>query len=402
MWRRQLLFVLAVAVFSWTHASGEEMGNGNKMGRINLFQIVTFPNDACIGSGKNGTCYTSTECSNRAGTSAGSCAQGYGVCCTFTAGCGNTFSENCTYFDSSTVTAGSCAATVCKCNTNICQMRLDFNTFTITGPSTASTSIGLQTFGNVIGTGNAVSSASQCLTDTFSVSSPGTTNPPVICGTNTGQHMYVDVCQDCVDLTFQLGSTAVGTTLATRAYSIKVTQYACDYSNLAPSGCTQYYFGATTASVQTYNFAGGQHLANQRQQICVRRERGQCRICWTATTITDFAVSGKTNAASGKVGTKCCGYGTDGMQTTGYDCVLIPGALKATNTAIVGTENICGRSAGLVTVNGMTSTTVCSKTCPFKISFLSDAYEYQGATNEEATKADAGFRLTYIQDAMNC
>ena len=59
--------------------------------------------------------------------------------------------------------------------------------------------------------------------------------------------------------------------------------------------------------------------------------------------------------------TKCCGYGTDGMQTSGYDCVLIPGALKATNTAIVGTENICGRSAGLVTVNGMTSTTVCSK-----------------------------------------
>ena len=49
------------------------------------------------------------------------------------------------------------------------------------------------------------------------------------------------------------------------------------------------------------------------------------------------------------------------MQTSGYDCVLIPGALKATNTAIVGTENICGRSAGLVTVNGATSTTVCSE-----------------------------------------
>ena len=51
-----------------------------------------------------------------------------------------------------------------------------------------------------------------------------------------------------------------------------MTQYACDYSNLAPSGCTQYYFGSTTASVETYNFNGGngQHLANQRQQICVR------------------------------------------------------------------------------------------------------------------------------------
>ena len=58
----------------------------------------------------------------------------------------------------------------------------------------------------------------------------------------------------------------------TEVLSSKVTQYACDYSNLAPSGCTQYYFGSTTASVETYNFNGGngQHLANQRQQICVR------------------------------------------------------------------------------------------------------------------------------------
>ena len=36
------------------------------------------------------------------------------------------------------------------------------------------------------------------------------------------------------------------------------------------------------------------------------------------------------------------------------------------------------------------------------ITFLSDAYEFQGATNEEATKTDAGFRLTYIQDSTNC
>ena len=49
-----------------------------------------------------------------------------------------------------------------------------------------------------------------------------------------------------------------------------MTQYACDFSNLAPTGCTQYFYGSTTDSVQTYNFAGGQHLANQQQQICVR------------------------------------------------------------------------------------------------------------------------------------
>ena len=46
------------------------------------------------------------------------------------------------------------------------------------------------------------------------------------------------------------------------------------------------------------------------------------------------------------------------------------------------------------------------RNCPFKISFLSDAYEYanDGATNanEEVLALDAGFRLTYIQDATNC
>ena len=47
--------------------------------------------------------------------------------------------QNITYFESSTVTAGSCTAQVCPVSSNICQMRLDFNTFMIMGPSTKST-----------------------------------------------------------------------------------------------------------------------------------------------------------------------------------------------------------------------------------------------------------------------
>ncbi len=43
----------------------------------------SFPNAACSGSGtKNGTCYTQAECSSLGGTNAGSCASGFGVCCT--------------------------------------------------------------------------------------------------------------------------------------------------------------------------------------------------------------------------------------------------------------------------------------------------------------------------------
>ena len=50
-----------------------------------------FKNDPCDATTKNGTCYTASECEQRGGVNAGSCAQGYGVCCT----CEK--SEDCSY-----------------------------------------------------------------------------------------------------------------------------------------------------------------------------------------------------------------------------------------------------------------------------------------------------------------
>ena len=45
--------------------------------------MVRFPNSVCAGNnGYNGTCYSAEECSSRGGSSGGSCANGYGVCCT--------------------------------------------------------------------------------------------------------------------------------------------------------------------------------------------------------------------------------------------------------------------------------------------------------------------------------
>ena len=53
---------------------------------------------------------------------------------------------------------------------------------------------------------------------------------------------------------------------------IKITQYDCDYNNLAPDGCTQYFWGATSDVVRTYNFQNdpARHLADQNQNICIR------------------------------------------------------------------------------------------------------------------------------------
>ena len=110
----------------------------------------------------------------------------------------------------------------------------------------------------------------------------------------------MDASQQCNTLNFNLGTTAIGTSIGTRSWSIKakniylkiksgkhfegnkknsqVSQYSCSYSNLAPTGCTQYFYDATgTGTVQTYNYNGGIHLANQEQTICIREERAFCR-----------------------------------------------------------------------------------------------------------------------------
>ena len=51
---------------------------------ISVFNIVKFPNDACNTTlGLAGVCYTATECASLGGSSSGSCASGFGVCCTF-------------------------------------------------------------------------------------------------------------------------------------------------------------------------------------------------------------------------------------------------------------------------------------------------------------------------------
>jgi hypothetical protein len=52
-----------------------------------------------------------------------SCNPGHNRHFPVTLGCGGTSSQNCTYFESSgTVGAGQCAATICKCSSDICQV----------------------------------------------------------------------------------------------------------------------------------------------------------------------------------------------------------------------------------------------------------------------------------------
>ena len=59
---------------------------------------------------------------------------------------------------------------------------------------------------------------------------------------------------------------------------------------------------------------------------------------------------------------KCCGYGTNGQMTIGYDCVIIPiPTLKATAGQLIpgASDEFCGRA--LASKSNMGPATICCK-----------------------------------------
>ena len=122
--------------------------------------------------------------------------------------CGSRTSENCTYLvqpaTTSTPSVDPCTYTICKCSPNVCRIRFDFNASPVKWHSVfhilLRVWIWFQTFqiaGPAVGTTTAVATGAtrriggrigDCLSDTFSITSPGNSGSPVICGFNTGQH----------------------------------------------------------------------------------------------------------------------------------------------------------------------------------------------------------------------
>lgn len=202
-----------------------------------------------------------------------------------------------------------------------------------------------------------------------------------------------------------LGTTAVGTTLATRSWSVRVTQLECGSSNLAPAGCTQYFYGNEAGTIKTYNYAGGLHLANQQQVQCIRREKGNCKICYAAVALTDFSVSG---GGEKKFVTKsCCSYGADGKGSV-YDCVVIDGLSTSKGQPLSKGQgqNICGQG-GLQTKGEADADTVnkqktlCSKRQPFQVRFQSDNWE-QSADEIAKDFPQIGYNLAYTMSSTGC
>lgn len=379
----QLIYlILAVSSVYCAGNDDDEIARNEKL--ISTFQIVRFPNDVCVGSNsRNGTCYTSAECSDKSGTSSGSCADGFGVCCTFlVTTCGSSSSENNTYWAVSSPTTGqTCGLTICPSSDEICSIRLDFTKFVITGPSTRAAHQTSRRFGQTSGVINSElagsSWAGNCLVDSFSVqgASPSS-NPPVTCGTQTGMHVYVEADPDrCNRLTFNIADgtptsitisngRGITSVASSRAWDIRAQMIECTSLTLPPAGCTQYFYGGTKYIMNSANWlttdsatsVSTWHLANQHDRFCIRRERGYCIGCFVAAAVTDFQLSGNQNDGFHyTVPGGCCGYGTTaggifGLNAAtdetagagfhiaaenvfgyGYDCIIIPGAFGPSN-----------------------------------------------------------------------
>ena len=130
--------------------------------RLTAKHSPRFPNTECSSLENNlsGVCYTMKECARRNGRASGQCAAGFGVCClceyllktvkvygidtsilAVVVGCGGSSGENITYFSSEesgtliepSSMAEACPTTICKMDDGICQLRLDFLTFSMIG-----------------------------------------------------------------------------------------------------------------------------------------------------------------------------------------------------------------------------------------------------------------------------
>ena len=79
---------------------------------------------------------------------------------------------------------------------------------------------------------------------------------PIVCGRNTGHHMYIDAGS---------GNSPTSITFITtgnfeRAFKMKITQIECGAVNRGVEGCLQYHTGVS-GTISSFNYIGRLRLA---------------------------------------------------------------------------------------------------------------------------------------------
>lgn len=451
--RLGLLF--SITFFAASIAVNNDKAADRTKKHFSLFSVVTFKNDECTsessltGGARQGTCYSTTECNDKNGMKSGNCASGFGVCCLFieNSGASATVQQNRTYLRNSeypNVKAATAAETIAytmqKMTSDICQIRLDFNAFVIAGPA--------NTKENVPGT----TSTSHCNADQMTLVQTGGDEMPIICGSITGEHLYVDLGMAAADTSVlqiktYLIAAAPGATIANRIWDIKTSQIECYASYRAPQGCHRYFtqdygkiislnFLWVTGTTRTDQSATagqntGVELAGQKINTCIRRSKGMCcveyQVCQTYAGI----------ALTQTIGTLGTNLGTEGIYSEGWsidtqtgpfvidgtednvgmvdtqcsgDYVEVPsswsGACNGMSSRVTINTRYCGARFGanfMASITIMAHGPVCDCSEPFNVRHHSDLSDDLGGTarvaqdDAQALIPHRGFCLDFTQ-----
>lgn len=466
-----LLVFLAVVILTNVNGIPEgDVSAGSDLSRnkkhFSLFSVVTFKNEECssestfTGGVVQGTCYTATECTDKKGTKSGNCASGFGVCCIFISAtsASATISENRTYIRNklfpATDTEGAGTTieyTISKMQSDVCQLRLDFQTFIIAGP--ANTDENIADGPTTLGT--------HC-NDQFSVTLTSNFKVPILCGVMTGEHLYMDMGPDSTDnaviaikqasTTVAAGTAGILAADATRIWSFKTSQIPCWAPYRAPDGCHR-YFTQHTGQIISPNFAreptplaanlganklnAGNDLAGQFLKTCLRREKGMCCTMFQVCNSFEGTDLGEATQAGGAAAQQTLNVVSEGwsfhqsLAGTLYvgeaarvaltndfgpvdasctvDYVEIPDSTTySRNMGAAGQINTryCGVRFGNIppdsTTGMMDHAPVYDCTEPWEVNYVTDHVNDQGndaAANDQTSPMSRGFCLEFFQEA---
>merc|ERR1719273_701551 len=209
------------------------------------------------------------------------------------------------------------------------------------------------------------------------------TNFPPLCGTLTGQHIYVEqgTSATATSLGFTLGSKTTGFT-----YKIKVSQIECSNLNLPPHDCAQYFTGVS-GTFKSFNYPTSM-LALADYGVCFRKERGYCAISYgpnqNAAGLTVFDL----DPSSGTETTQCTSayVAIPNLATTTHADNALPAVIDALTT----TGIICGD--GFTTIDTVANTgihgTAVQTSPPFNIQVRTDSAD---------VSTSLGYNLSWTQ-----
>ena len=195
-----------------------------------------------------------------------------------------------------------------------------------------------------------------------------------------------------------------GSTATTRKWQIKVTQYECGNLMSPENDCLQYHTATSgerlnddvlksyispLGTIASFNWDTSSstvsttqyHLSSQYYDICFRRARTYCSVCFSPQITGSYGLSAGSIAGTqtNAIGSACTGVTTLGAAAPALlglgdylDIVALQPSIGTTGT--IGTHRICG--AYFNAAPGTTAhATACSWSSPFKVGVHFDADE---------------------------